>query len=88
VRYPRHHGIPIFGARTNLGGNVEISIAASNLLYAFFGLILMFVGYWLFDRITPHIHFQDELGKGNMAVAMVISALFISLAYVIGRSLN
>jgi len=67
---------------------MEISVAAANLLYAFFGLVMMFIGYWLFDRITPRIHFQDELGKGNMAVAMVISALFVSLAYIIGRSLN
>ena len=67
---------------------MEISIAASNLLYAFFGMLLMFLGYWLFDKITPSVHFSNELGKGNVAVAIVIAALFVSLAYVIGRSLN
>ena len=67
---------------------MEISIAMSNLLYAFFGMMLMFLGYWLFDKITPRVHFTDELGKGNLAVAVVIAALFVSLAYVIGRSLN
>src|SRR5262249_11138176 len=85
---PHRPRTPIFGARTYLGGVMEISVAAANLLYAFIGLILMFIGYWLFDRITPHVHFQDQLAKGNIAVAMVISALFISLAYIIGRSLN
>lgn len=67
---------------------MDLSVAGANLLYAFGGLLMMFIGYWLFDKITPHIHFQDELGKGNMAVATVIAALFVSLAFIIGRSLN
>jgi len=67
---------------------VEISIALSNLLYAFLGMLLMFLGYWLFDKMMPKVDFELELGKGNIAVAVIIAALFLSLAYVIGRSLN
>jgi uncharacterized membrane protein YjfL (UPF0719 family) len=42
----------------------------------------------VFDKLTPRVNFADEIGKGNTAVAMIISALFVSLAFIIGRSLN
>jgi len=67
---------------------VDLSIITANLLYAFAGMLLMFVGYILFDKLTPRVNFPDELGKGNVAVAIIIAALFVSLAYIIGRSLN
>lgn len=70
------------------GGNVDLSIAGANLVYAFGGMILMFLGFWIFDKITPRVDFPTEIGKGNLAVAIIIAALFVSLAYIIGRSLN
>jgi len=67
---------------------VEISIVAGNLLYAAAGVLLMFGGFWLFDRLTPRVDFSIELGKGNVAVAIVIGAMFLAIGFIIGRSLN
>jgi putative membrane protein len=67
---------------------VQLNVALANLGYAFGGMLLMLAGYILFDKLTPRVDFNDELGKGNVAVAVVIAALFLSLAYIIGRSLN
>ena len=67
---------------------MDFSVALANLAYAFGGMVLMLAGYILFDKLTPRVDFNDELGKGNVAVAVVIAALFLSLAYIIGRSLN
>jgi putative membrane protein len=72
----------------NLGGGVDPIIIFGNLGYALAGMILMFAGFLVFDKLTPRVNFADEIGKGNMAVAMIISALFVSLAFIIGRSLN
>jgi putative membrane protein len=67
---------------------VDFSIMLGNLGYAALGMLLMFAGYIIFDKLTPRVNFPDELGKGNVAVALIIAALFVSLAYIIGRSLN
>ncbi len=67
---------------------MQVTIALENLLYAAVGMILMFAGYILFDKLTPRVNFPDELGKGNVAVAICIAALFLALAYIIGRSLD
>ncbi len=57
-------------------------------MYAAVGILLMFAGYVLFDKLTPRVNLPDELGKGNVAVAICIAALFLALAYIIGRSLD
>ena len=67
---------------------MDLSIVAGNLLYATFGVLLMFGGFWLFDRLTPRSTSPSELGKGNVAVAIVIGAMFLAIGFIIGRSLN
>jgi uncharacterized membrane protein YjfL (UPF0719 family) len=59
-----------------------------NLLYAVAGVVLMFVSYRVIDRLTPHVDFPAELKRGNVAVAIFIAAIFISIALIIGRALN
>lgn len=67
---------------------MEWTIILINLMYAVIGVVLMFVSYKVFDLLSPKINFEDELKKGNIAVAIFIAALFIAIALIIGGSLN
>jgi uncharacterized membrane protein YjfL (UPF0719 family) len=67
---------------------MEWTIIGINFLYAALGVILMFVTYKIFDKLSPRVDFEEELKKGNIAVAIFIGALFISIALIIGGALN
>jgi uncharacterized membrane protein YjfL (UPF0719 family) len=67
---------------------VELSIIALNFLYAILGVILMYASYRIIDRITPEVDFPAELKRGNIAVAIFIAALFLSIAVIIGNALG
>lgn len=67
---------------------MEWSIVGLNFLYAVLGVVLMFVAYRVFDLLTPQVNFPDELKKANIAVAIVIGALFLAIAVVIAGALN
>lgn len=67
---------------------MEWTIIGINFLYAALGVVLMFIAYKIFDKLSPKIDFEDELKKGNIAVAIFIAALFISIALIIGGALN
>jgi putative membrane protein len=67
---------------------VQLDIIALNLLYAIAGVVLMFVSYRVIDKLTPEVNFPVELGKGNVAVAIFVAAIFISIAMIIARALN
>ncbi|NUO62752.1 MAG: DUF350 domain-containing protein [Gemmatimonadaceae bacterium] len=67
---------------------MELPIIVVNFLYAVLGVVLMYASYRVIDRLTPEMDFRDELKKGNIAVAIFIAALFVSIAIVIGGALN
>ncbi|MBI2795129.1 MAG: DUF350 domain-containing protein [Gemmatimonadetes bacterium] len=48
----------------------------------------MWVAYRTFDKLTPEVDFATELKNGNVAVAIFIAALFVSIAIIVGHALN
>jgi putative membrane protein len=50
--------------------------------FGLIGIFLLLLGYWLFDLITPRIDVQKELCEKNLAVAIVIAALLLGIAFV------
>ncbi len=67
---------------------MQLEIIALNLLYAVAGVVVMFVSYRVIDRLTPEVNFPEELKHGNVAVAIFVAAIFISIAMIIGQALN
>ena len=53
-----------------------------SLVFGLLGMVLLLLGYWLFDLITPRIDVQKELKEKNLAVAVVIGALLLGIAYI------
>ena len=67
---------------------MQLSILGLNLVYAALGVVLMWVAYRVIDRMTPQVDFPAELKRGNVAVAIFIAALFISIALIVGRAIS
>ena len=67
---------------------MNLSIIGLNFLYAILGVVLMWASYRVIDKLTPEVDFPAELKKGNLAVAIFIAALFISIAIIVGNALN
>src|SRR5262245_30336190 len=67
---------------------MDFSVIGLNFLYAILGVVLMFLAYRVIDLLTPEVYFPAELRKGNIAVAIFIAAIFLSVAMVIAHSLN
>lgn len=67
---------------------MEWSIIGMNFLYAVLGVVLMYLSYRAFDKLTPEVHFAEELKRGNVAAAIFIAALFLSIAIIVGGALN
>ena len=67
---------------------MQWTIVALNFLYAGGGLLLMIVAYKAFDWLAADTHFESELRKGNVAVAVVIASIFIAIGLIIAGSLK
>lgn len=59
-----------------------------NILYAIGGIIIgllcAWLVYWFFDKLTPTTNFDEELKKGNIAVAIAVGCLFIMIGLLVG----
>ena len=67
---------------------MDWSVVGLNFIYAILGVVLMFLSYRAIDLLTPEVDFPAELRKGNVAVAIFIAAIFVSVAMVVARALN
>jgi uncharacterized membrane protein YjfL (UPF0719 family) len=56
--------------------------ALASIVFGLIGIALLMVGYFLFDLITRRIDVQEQLNKGNTAVAIVVGALLLAIAYI------
>jgi putative membrane protein len=58
------------------------------VVFGLVGMILMLLGFKMFDWITPRIELERELAeKGNIAVAIVCAAVIIAMAIVIAAAI-
>jgi uncharacterized membrane protein YjfL (UPF0719 family) len=67
---------------------MEWTIVGTNVMYAVLGVVLMWIAYRVVDRLTPEVNFAEELRKGNVAAAIFIAAIFLSIAMIIAGALN
>jgi uncharacterized membrane protein YjfL (UPF0719 family) len=55
------------------------------LLKALSFVILFWVIYRIFDAMTPLINIPVEINSSNISLGIIISALALGLAYIIGQ---
>jgi uncharacterized membrane protein YjfL (UPF0719 family) len=56
--------------------------------FGFVAIILIVIGYMVFDKLTPKLDFSDQLNKGNLALAVVVGAFILGVCHVIARVLS
>ena len=61
----------------------DVRILILSIIYAVLGMILLYVGYRVFDMVTPTDMQKKIFEEGNTAVAITVGAFIIGLAIVI-----
>ncbi len=62
--------------------------AILSVIFAIVGFILLFVGYKVFDMLTPTDLAENIFVKGNMETAILAGAFVIGLAIIIGQAIS
>ncbi|MBM7648880.1 putative membrane protein [Bacillus ectoiniformans] len=52
-----------------------------------FGFLLLMVGYFMYEFLTPSFKIDEEIEKDNRAVGFISMVISIGLSYVIGAAL-
>ena len=53
--------------------------------FGILAILLIIFGYFIFDKLTPRLDFNDLVAKGNVSMGIVIGSFIIGLCYVIAH---
>jgi uncharacterized membrane protein YjfL (UPF0719 family) len=62
--------------------------ALISVVFAVLGFVLLFLGYRLFDALTPGHLGQRIIDDGNMAAALLAGAFVVALAIVVHAAIT
>ena len=57
-------------------------------VFGVLGIVLLALGFKVFEWITPKLNVEEELGKGNIAVAIVVGAATLGVAFIVVRAIG
>jgi|GEM_PF-1247671 len=78
--------IALFAEAWTLMSIAEAALAS--MLFGILGIVLLALGFKVFEWITPKLHIEEELAKGNMAVAVVVASALIGISLVALRAIS
>lgn len=58
-----------------------------SILWGSFGFLLLLLGYFIFEFLTPNYKIDEEIANDNRAVAFISLVISVGLSYVIGSSI-
>lgn len=65
----------------------EMSLAAA-AAFGVLGIVLLAIGFKVFEWITPKLNVEEELGKGNTAVGIMMGAVALGISLIIVRAIG
>jgi len=66
----------------------DARILILSVIYAVLGMVLLYVGYKVFDWVTPTDMQKKIFEEDNVAVAIIAGAFVLGLAIVIGMAIH
>lgn len=65
----------------------EMSLLAATA-FGLLGIALLALGFKVFEWITPKLNVEEELVKGNTAVAIMVGALLLGISLIVVRAIG
>ncbi|WP_102345339.1 DUF350 domain-containing protein [Bacillus sp. Marseille-P3661] len=82
-------GGKIFGIANIFRYSIENNDSIITMMgWGLFGFVLLLIGYFIFEFLTPKFGIDDEIEKGNRAVGLISLIISVGLSYVIGASIG
>lgn len=63
-------------------------IVLGSFLYAVIGVAVLWISFLIIDKLTPYDLWEEIVGKKNVALAIVVGAMFIAIGQIIGSAIH
>lgn len=81
-------GGKIFGVANIFRHSIEQHDSLLTMVgWGIYGFVLLLIGYFIFEFLTPKFKIDDEIQQDNRAVGLISMIISIGLSYVIGAGI-
>ena len=63
-------------------------IVLGSILYAFIGVAVLWLSFVIIDKITPYKLWEELVEKKNVALAIVVGAMFIAIGNIVAAAIH
>ena len=67
---------------------VNMKYIIASIVYSFIGIVVLFISFWIIERVTPENLWKEILDKQNKALAIVFAAFIIAIAIIISSAIH
>lgn len=60
----------------------------NSVLFSFIGVVILIIGYYIIEKITPENTWKEIVHNKNMALAIVFAALIIGISLIISAAIH
>ena len=64
------------------------SVLFGTILYAFIGVVVLWLSFWLIDRLTPYKLWEEICEHKNLALAIVVAGMFIAIGQIVAAAIH
>jgi uncharacterized membrane protein YjfL (UPF0719 family) len=64
------------------------AIVLGSILYAVIGVVVLWISFVVIDKMTPYDLWDEIVGKKNVALAIVVGAMFIAIGQIVAAAIH
>ena len=63
-------------------------VVCGTVLYALIGVVVLWISFVVIDKLTPYNLWEEIVEKKNMALAIVVAAMFIAIGLIVAAAIH
>jgi uncharacterized membrane protein YjfL (UPF0719 family) len=64
------------------------AVILASVLYAVIGVVVLWVSFAVIDKLTPYKLWEEIVEKKNLALAVVVGAMFIAIGQIVAAAIH
>ena len=63
-------------------------VMLASIIYAVIGVVVLWVSFAIIDKLTPYKLWDEIVEKKNLALAVVVGAMFIAIGLIVAAAIH
>ena len=69
-------------------GEIHWTPIINSVLFSFLGIIILLIGYFIIEKLTPEKTWKEIVENKNMALAIIFGAFIIGISMIISAAIH